>query len=154
MNRNKLNEAIDKLTNLISEDKEASNALQLLIADYYITKAQVIDLNNTIDAAQLIAPLSNVLTQTQRKKTEVLNALEDISHNDKQILQNLSEAQSDIAIAQIKIHELVEKYREVSDNADLLIGNVKNVVGGSIKTILGPAAEIGPISDIADQLFA
>jgi len=154
MDQGKFDEGIKQLTEIVSGNKSAADALQLLVADYYLTKAQVVDLNNTIKALGQEASLAEVLEQTEQRRISTLEELEGLSDEEKQILQNLSEAQQDMQVANAKMIEVVEEYKNLSANIDQLGQNVKSVLGGAIKSFLGPAAELGPVKDIADKLFS
>ncbi|WOO39646.1 hypothetical protein [Rubellicoccus peritrichatus] len=153
MDQSKLNESISKLTEIVSENRDAANALQLLVADYYLTKTQVIDLNKKINALGRGGSLSNVLNDTASKIQTSLSGLEGISNKEKEILNNLSEAQANFSIAKSKITEAVRIHEDLSDNLHGFKKNVKNVIGGTIKSFLGPAAEFGPVKEIANELF-
>jgi len=59
-----------------------------------------------------------------------------------------------VDIARQKMLEAVANYAELSTNMVQLSRNVEVIVGGAIRSFLGPAAELGPVKEIADRLFA
>lgn len=154
MDQSKFDEAVKQLTETVGTNKSAADALQLLVADYYLTKSLVVDLNNTISALGQEGPLSEVLEMTEGRRRSTLEELEGLSGEEKLILVNLSEAQQDMQIANNKMLEVVKEYKNLSANIEQLGQNVKAVLGGAIKSFLGPAAELGPVKKIADELFS
>ncbi|MCP4610343.1 MAG: hypothetical protein GY845_16655 [Planctomycetes bacterium] len=154
MEQSKFDEAVQQLTETISDNKSAADALQLLVADYYLTKTRVVNLNKTITALGQEGQLAEVLEKTEERRISTLEELEGLSVETKEILQNLGEAQQDMQVANEKMQEVVEEYDKLSGNIDQLGQNVKTVLAGAIKSFLGPAAEFGPVKNIADKLFS
>lgn len=153
MNQDLLNQAIDALMQAVANNKPAADALQLLVADYYLAQAQIVDLNKTIGALGTAAPLAEVLGATEAKRKEAIQKLSDLSNDGKKILQDLSDAQQSIKVAVQKMDGVIKQYVELNTNAQTLADNSKKLLGGALKSFLGPYAEIGPVKDLANKLF-
>lgn len=153
MNQEKLNQAIDALTQSVAENRPAADALQLLLADYYLAQTQIVDLNKRITALGSAAPLAQVLAETETKRAEAIRNLGDLSADGKQVLQDLSAAQQSAQVALQRIGIVTDEYLKLNANAKALVDNSKKLLGGAVKSFLGPYAQIGPVKDIADKLF-
>lgn len=153
MNEQNFDAAVNALTESVAESKSASDALQLLLADYYLSKAQIEDLSKKLTAVTSDRTLADVLERTRARRIQTITRLSDISNKDSQVLQRLAEAQEDIDVAKLKLDEYLEEYMKLENNVHQLKANVKGAAGGLIKSLLGPAAQVPPLSGMADKVF-
>ena len=154
MNQDKFKAAVEALTEAVSANSQASDLLQLLLADYYDTKTECEDQLRTIAGLRNAPRLADILAEIAPRRTAAIEELTAVTDEEKTALKNLAAAQADITIARQKIAEYIKVYDELRGNTDALKKNVKSMAGGLLKSLLGPAAELGPVKGLADKLFS